>query len=241
MEQQVKRILLLPTFLLTSFAIFANPLPIHKTVIAGRNAIDTVVNNKSLSAKTILTEKLVSFNATYFRNSVNLHWNINAVNYVSHFDIERSIDGTNFEKVGEATRTANSSNDYSFEDNFKASVAKKNDLYYRLRQTDADSKAVYSKVLILRSYNSKSVEAISVTPDPSVNDIEVNVQLKQSSYVVIKVTDKNGNEVMRKSTGAETGDNKFALAGTSKLQAGTYMLEIIVNSNERMNLQLIKS
>jgi methionine-rich copper-binding protein CopC len=96
-------------------------------------------------------------------------------------------------------------------------------------------------VLIVRSYNSKSVEAISVTPDPSVNDIEVNVQLKQSSYVVIKVTNKEGNEIMRRSVQGDNGDNKYALTGTSKLQAGDYTLEIIVNSNERMTLHLIKS
>src|SRR5580704_11021309 len=228
MEQQVKRLLVLQTIFLVSTGIFASPLPHEGISLSSRSIIDTSVNNKVLSAKTILTEKLVSFNATYVRNSVNLHWNINAVNYISHFDIERSIDGINFEKVGEATKTGNPSNDYVFEDNFKASITRKNDLFYRLKQTDADNKPVYSKVLILRSYNSKSVEAISVTPDPSVNDIEVNVQLKQNAYVVMKVKDKDGNEVMRKSTGAEIGNNKFLLTGTSKLKAGNYMLEIIV-------------
>jgi hypothetical protein len=232
MEQHIKRILVLPAIVLISTGAFAKPFYVKE---------DTSVNNHSLSAKTILTEKLVSFNATYVRNSVDLRWNINAVNYSNHFDIERSIDGSNFEKVGEAKQKIASSNEYSFEDNFKPSVARNNDLYYRLKQTDASNKAVYSKVLIVRSYNSKSVKAISVTPDPSVNDIEVNVQLNQSSYVVMKVMNKEGNEIMRKSIEAESGDNKYALTGTSKLQAGDYTLEIIVNSNERMTLKLIKS
>ena len=230
MEQHIKRILVLSTIVLISIGTFAKSFK-----------EDTSVKNHSLSVKTILTEKLVSFNATYGRNSVELHWNINAVNYSNHFDIERSIDGTNFEKVGEAKQTDASPNEYFFEDNFKPSVARNNDLYYRLKQIDADNKAVYSKVLIVRSYNSKSVKAISVTPDPSANDIQVNVQLNQSSYVVMKVVNKEGNEIMRKSIEAESGDNKYALTGTSKLQAGDYTLEIIVNSNERMTLKLIKS
>jgi hypothetical protein len=232
MEQQIKRILVLPAMVLISTGAFAKPFFVNE---------DTSVNNYSLSVKTILTEKLVSFNATYARNSVELHWNINAVNYSNHFDIERSIDGTNFEKVGDAKQSVPSSNEYSFEDNFKPSLARNNDLYYRLKQFDAAGNAVYSKVLIVRSYNSKSVKAISVTPNPSVNDIEVNVQLNQSSYVVMKVMNKEGNEIMRKSIEAESGDNKYALTGTSKLQAGDYTLEIIVNSNERMTLKLIKS
>jgi hypothetical protein len=233
MEQFVKRILVVQAILFATAGAFALPLSYAKN--------DTSVNsNKLISPKIILTEKLVSFNATYVRNAVDLHWNINAVNYSNHFDIERSVDGINFEKVGDAKQIS-SSNEYSFEDNFKASLARNNDLYYRLKQTDANNKSVYSKVLIVRSYNSKSVEAISVTPDPSVNDIEVNVQLKQSSYVVMKVTNKEGNEVMRKSVEGDNGDNKYALSGTSKLQAGDYTLEIIVNSNERMILHLIKS
>jgi hypothetical protein len=232
MEQQIKRILVLSVIVLISTGAFAKPFFAKE---------DTSVNNHSLSAKAILTEKLVSFIATYARNSVELRWNINAVNYSNHFDIERSIDGTNFEKVGEAKQSIASSNEYSFEDNFKPSLARNNDLYYRLKQFDATGNAVYSKVLIVRSYNSKSVKAISVTPNPSVNDIEVNVQLNQSSYVVMKVMNKEGNEIMRKSIEAESGDNKYALTGTSKLQAGDYTLEIIVNSNERMTLKLIKS
>ena len=231
MEQQIKRILVLPAIVLISTGAFAKPFFVNE---------DTSVNNHSLSVKTILTEKLVSFNATYARNSVELYWNINAVNYSNHFDIERSIDGTNFEKVGEAKQNVASSNEYSFEDNFKPSLARNNDLYYRLKQFDAAGNAVFSKVLIVRSYNSKNVKAISVTPNPSVNDIEVNVQLNQSSYVVMKVMNKEGNEIMRKSIEAESGDNKYALTGTSKLQAGDYTLEIIVNSNERMTLKLIK-
>ncbi|HSZ85055.1 MAG TPA: hypothetical protein VK787_03445 [Puia sp.] len=232
MEQYIKRILVVQAILFTTAGAFASPSSYAKN--------DTSVNSKLLSPKIILTEKLVSFNATYVRNAVNLHWNINAVNYSNHFDIERSVDGINFEKVGDAKQNS-SSNEYSFEDNFKASLARNNDLYYRLKQTDANNKSVYSKVLVVRSYNSKSVEAISVTPDPSINDIEVNVQLKQSSYVVMKVTNKEGNEIMRKSVEGAEGDNKYALSGTSKLQAGDYTLEIIVNSNERMTLHLIKS
>jgi hypothetical protein len=55
------------------------------------------------------------------------------------------------------------------------------------------------------------------------------------------VTNKEGNEIMRKSVEGNDGDNKYALKGTSKLQPGDYTLEIMVNSNERMVLHLIKS
>lgn len=232
MEQHIKRMVVVQAMLITSLGVFAKP---------GISIADTSVKNYAFSAKTILTEKLVSFNATYSHNTVDLHWNINAANYANRFDIERSVDGISFEKVGEARQNNAAVNEYSFEDNFKYSLTRNNDLFYRLKQTDADNKSVYSKVLIVRSFNSRSVKAISVTPDPSVNDIGINVQLNQSSYVVMKVVNSMGNEIMRKSVSAEPGDNKYSLDGTNKLQSGDYTLEIIVNSNERMTLKLIKS
>jgi hypothetical protein len=234
MELLVKRTLAMLTFLIVTAAVYAVPMPIKR--------MDTIVtNNTVISAKAILNEKLVSFHATYDRNAVSLHWNINAVNYSNHFDIERSVDGTNYEKIGEARQYDAAPNEYFFEDNFKPSFARNNDIFYRLKQSDAERNAVYSKALIVRSFKSKSVEAISVTPDPSVNDIEVNVQLKQPSFVVMKVTNAAGNEIMRKSERGDDGNNKYALTGTSKLRPGDYTLEIIVNSNERMTLHLIKS
>jgi hypothetical protein len=232
MEQHIKRMVVIQAMLITSIGVFAN----SRTGIS-----DTSINKYSFSSKAILTERLVSFNATYSRNTVALHWNINAVNYANHFDIERSVDGVSFEKVGEAKLNNAAANEYSFEDNFKYSLTRNNDLFYRLKQTDADNKTAYSKVLIVRSFNSKSVKAISVTPDPSVNDIGVNVELNQNSFVVMKVVSSQGKEIMRKSVSAEMGDNKYSLEGTSKLLAGDYTLEIIVNSNERMTLKLIKS
>ena len=90
-------------------------------------------------------------------------------------------------------------------------------------------------------YETHSVASISVTPDPTLNDIQVSVQLKESSYVVIKVTDNSGEEFMRKNDKAGEGTNSYSLEGTNKLKPGTYKLEIIVNSNERMTMQLIKS
>ena len=90
-------------------------------------------------------------------------------------------------------------------------------------------------------YNTKSLASLSVTPDQNVNDILVNVQLKENSYVVMKITDNQGNQVLKKSERAENGLTTYKLDGSSQLEAGRYLLEIIVNSNERLTMQLEKS
>jgi Bacterial Ig domain len=187
---------------------------------------------------------LVSFHAQYRKNAVDIDWNAAIGNNSDHFDIERSLNGNNFETIGQVK--AGDANDaslqeYAFTDKVSSNMVRKNDLYYRLRQVDAGNRVFYSKVLIVRMYQSKSVTAMSVTPDPGINDIQVNVQLKEKSYVVMTVKDNNGSEIIKKSVFGDNGSNMFDIEGTHELLPGEYELEVIVNSNERMTMKLAKS
>ncbi|HEX6181726.1 MAG TPA: T9SS type A sorting domain-containing protein, partial [Chitinophagaceae bacterium] len=92
-----------------------------------------------------------------------------------------------------------------------------------------------------RLFKTQTLKMLSVTPNPVVNDISVQVQLKQNSFVVMKVTNSSGLEVSRKSSRGNEGLNAFTLDGTNKLNPGVYMLEVIINSNERMSIKLVKN
>jgi hypothetical protein len=185
---------------------------------------------------------LTVFQALYRKNAVDISWNTAADNHADRFEVERSLDGNNFEKVGEVKAGAVTPlQEYAFTDNVHEGMARKNDLYYRLRQVDGANRVTYSKVLIVRMYGSKNVMAVSVTPDPGVNDIQVNVQLKEKSFVVMKVSDANGSELIKKTAMGENGSNMYNIEGTDQLQPGTYQLEVIINSNERLTMKLAKS
>jgi hypothetical protein len=184
---------------------------------------------------------LVSFDALYSRKEVAINWNTATDNHSKVFEIERSLDGSYYKKVGEVKAEEGIlEGKYTFNDKMHE-AERKNDLYYRLRQIDGAGRITYSKVLILRSYGSKSVEAVSVTPDPGINDIQVNVQLKEKSFVVMRVTDNNGSELIKQTAMGDLGTNLYNIEGTSQLQPGLYQLEVIINSNERMTMKLAKS
>ena len=185
---------------------------------------------------------LTSFQALYRKNAVDINWNTAADNHNNLFEVERSLDGNNFEKIGEIrVYVASAKEDYVFTDKVHDNMVKKNDLYYRLRQVDAANRVTYSKVLIVRTYGTKSVTAVSVTPDPGVNDIQVNVQLKEKAFVVMRVSDNNGSELIKKTAMGENGANTYNIEGTDQLQPGMYQLEVIINSNERLTMRLAKS
>ncbi|MBS1567681.1 MAG: cadherin-like domain-containing protein, partial [Bacteroidetes bacterium] len=186
---------------------------------------------------------IVDLAAAYNDNIVQVKWTTTFEQNNDRFEIERSTDGITFKTVGTVKGQGNSGvrHDYEFDDEVKRNTVSKNDLYYRLKQVDLDGKATYSKILVVRVYQTKSLQSVSVTPNPAVNDIRVNVQLNENSYIVIKVINSAGTEIMRKAVRGTTGANKFTMDGSSQLQTGVYFLEVIINSNERMMVKLVKS
>jgi hypothetical protein len=202
---------------------------------------DTIANNPSVNSKSItLHGSLAVFNAAYGKNYFELNWNSVTGNF-DHFEIERSLDGQTFEKLGEVKgNDLSTEGQYLFRDHFKAVTARNNDFYYRLKQFEANGNFSYSKVLIARMYNTKSLASLSVTPDPLANDILVNVQLNENSFIMMKVLDESGNPVLKEGRKADSGSSTYSLNETHNLPKGMYTLEITVNSRERLVMKLMK-
>jgi hypothetical protein len=201
---------------------------------------DTISNNTAGSKSLILRGSLSAFHANYGKNYFELNWNTVADNF-DHFEIERSLDGLKYETIGTVENIAVSAEgQYSFRDHFRTSVGLNNDFFYRLKEVEANGNIIYSKVLIARMFNTRSLASLSVTPDPLANDILVNVQLREDSYVVMKVIDKQGNLLLKEAQKAANGANTYTLTGTHNLNPGLYTLEVTVNSKERMVMKLSK-
>jgi hypothetical protein len=201
---------------------------------------DTASNSNS-DKRLILHGSLSAFNAAYNKNYFELNWNTVAGNF-DHFEIERSFDGEKYERIGSVSNLKDISADgqYAFRDHFHYALASKNDFYYRIKQVETNGNIIYSKVLIARMYNTRSLASLSVTPDPLANDILVNVQLNQDSYVMMKVIDEQGNLLLKEGKKAGNGPNVYTLEGTHSLHPGMYTLEVTVNSKEKMIMKLSK-
>lgn len=192
----------------------------------------------------MLPVKLADFRVSVNNsNDVTINWTTTYEQGSDRFEVERSFDGANFEVVGSVKAAGNSfsKKDYAYIDKLSNSVANKKDVYYRLRLIDVNGSMEETKILVLRMFRTQTLKMVSVTPNPVVNDINVQVQLKENSFVVMKVTNSHGAEVARKSSRGNEGSNVFELDGTSKLKPGVYMLEVIINSSERMSIKLIKN
>jgi hypothetical protein len=208
--------------------------------LSSKKIPDTTSNSATNSKSLILRGSLSVFNAAYGRNYFELNWSTVAGEF-DYYVVERSLDGQNYEAIGTVkNEAAIQDGQFNFRDHFRTSVALNNDFYYRLKQVEANGNSIYSKVLIARMFNTRSLASLSVTPDPLANDILVNVQLNEDSYVMMKVSDAQGNLLLKEGQKAGNGANSYTLEGTHSLRPGLYTLEVVVNSKERMIMKLSK-
>ncbi len=187
--------------------------------------------------------KLVKFNGSYKSNGqVELAWNTEADSETRKFEVERSTDGRSWESAGIilAKQSVSNGADYTYIDKVGKNTALKKDIYYRLRQTDQQGEITTSNPMIVRVYNTRSLTMICVAPNPSKREIAVNVQLQEPSMVTTRVYDRSQNTVLHSTVEADEGVNNIVVEGSRDLIPGNYVLEVIVNSKERMLVKLTK-
>ncbi len=104
----------------------------------------SLTNIVSFTKSVVVPVTWLSFNATLKNMVVQLDWKTSSETNSSHFDIERSINGFSYEKIGEV-KAAGNSNTVSYYD-FTDRLPVKGMNYYRLKQVDLDGKYSYSEI-----------------------------------------------------------------------------------------------
>lgn len=133
-----------------------------------------------------LPVKLTSFTAEQANQNVVLNW-VTAVEINNNgFEVEKSFDGKNFEKIAfvKGNGTSSHINKYQFVD---AIAGKQISTYYRLKQVDFDGEFSYSDVVKISNENQLDVV---VGPNPFSNEIKVTSTQNIHAIEVIDVTGK---------------------------------------------------
>ncbi len=171
----------------------------------------------------ILPLTLINFTAVYEDQTIKLAWQTAQEMNTNYFDIERSIDGINFFKMGMVTAKGNDNSvaNYSFPDN---AIPYRNPqqqmVNYRLKIVDKDGQFRYSKVV---SVNFTSSSSIAIYPNPAKNILQIE-GLNSSAPSTISIVNISGNIV--KQVTVENNNYRFDVG---RLAAGTYHVRIEKN------------
>ena len=192
------------------------------------NAPGTVCGNLSNNSivVTVLTLAPVQFTkleALRSNYTVQLKWGTVSEQNASHFEIERSENGVDFQTVIGKVQAKGNSNElqhYSLMD--LSPLATWN--YYRVKQYDLDGKVLLSNVA--RVMMQAEGKPIVLFPNPVHSTLTVEYTSQQVMPVELHLYDNKGSKVGSWKYTANTGTNRFTLP-VRKLVAGQYTLQLV--------------
>lgn len=175
----------------------------------------------------LLPVELLSFDAAKKDTSVMLQWATASESNNDYFEIERSLNSSNWQPVGRIAGQGRSSSYqfYEWEDETAAEFAKSENasrqmIYYRLKQVDFNKKYGYSDIRQVRFENAAALN-FSIYPNPVSNNAKINFTSPGDSVIDVKIIDTNGKMVLA----SRVSNKNFKDFDLRNLKSGAYFIE----------------
>jgi hypothetical protein len=170
------------------------------------------------------------------RDDVKLNWQTSNENNSSYFNIEKSINGHDFNAVGSINAKGTASS-YQYSDN--NAFTGQSILYYRLKMVDKDGKFAYSPILTAKK--NEKAGAIRVYPTIATSSQIFNAEIssdRQQNFTVQFIT-VSGQTISKLAGTVQRGKNLIALKPTTALPTGQlYVLFIGENFVQTVPVQI---
>ena len=183
----------------------------------------------------VLPIKLLSFTGKLQNENVKLNWSTSFEQNSRGFEIEKSLDGINFRKIGfvAAAGNSNATRSYSFIDPQRAVEFN----YYRLKLVDIDNKFDYSAVVLVK--NTFGKQDVYLAGNPITNNINIQFAKTPNGKVAVSIYDMKGSRVYEVMYNNYT-QTSLQINTTNKLLAhGVYSIKVEM-SGKIYNLKAIK-
>jgi hypothetical protein len=183
----------------------------------------------------ILPVTFTKLTGVYSNGISKLSWATMSEQNFSHFEVEHSTDGVNFNYVGKVNGTnTNNRVDYTFD--HKQPVAGAN--YYRVKIVDRDGRFVYSNVVLL-NVSVKGINITAVYPSPFIDRINISVVAEKAGDLTISLFDNAGKLVLSQQENVARGTSVLTVNNLAKLARGGYVIEVRTGDTV-LTKQLIK-
>ena len=182
----------------------------------------------SLNACLILPISLSNFSYSIIDKKINLHWETTSEANSSQFIVERSLNGVDFQAIGNVPAAGNSSTfkQYSLTDNAPNYIN-----HYRIKQVDLDGRFTYSKILYVKVEKASPLQIFD-------NANSTNLQYQVSpgfNGSNLKIYDMTGRKIY--STNTKEGVQLIDISGWSP---GKYLIRLLAYNGQVYSHQFIK-
>ena len=165
-----------------------------------------------------------------------LNWSTAKENNSQVFIVEKSIDGADYQVIGEieALGNSNEENGYRFLD---VGVNDKK-AYYRLRQVDTDGTASFSQTILLKKQMDNNFMVLAMSNTVTNNTFTISIDSTIDEEIHYSVKTKNGETVVESKQELFFGINELTI-NVEDEEEGTYFVYLSVK-NEREQLVIRK-
>lgn len=209
---------------------------------AGHDGFASPSEFNVVSAIVILPIELLDIKATGIFDHIDVIWNVATESNVSHYELERSETGYNFEFITskQAVGTTTQLQTYAYSD---YDVRYFQDYYYRVKAFDNDGDISYTPIVMANIKNANggfSQEMVSIYPNPSSEDFSISIYSEESRELTMTVYSSIGQTVQVRSTLLQEGNTVMSV-NSSEWASGVYHIELVdVGSGQRVNKKFIK-
>ena len=141
-----------------------------------------------------LPVELTAFTATAKNLDAVLAWTTASEKNSAYFDVERSLNGTDFVKIDQVLAQGTSTRAIDYTGLDAGIGAKATAAYYRLKQVDLDGTSSYSPVRTVRF--SKVVPVITLYPNPATSATQLDLTALPTGSYQVSVLDATGRVVL---------------------------------------------
>jgi len=173
------------------FTDSSNPATVQYAQLG--NEQNAALNTTSTQSSTTLPVELVDFTAEAGNNFVTLNWTTASELNNFGFEVEKSTDGVNFEKIGFVPGNGTTDNEITYTYTDEGLSAGK--FYYRLKQVDYDGNFEYSGVVTAVVEVPSSFNLNQNYPNPANPTTTISFDIKEKGHVELIVTNVLGQVV----------------------------------------------
>ena len=181
---------------------------------------------------------LTSFTASLLADKkVKVAWSTSMEYNSKSFEIERSGDGVKFRTVATKSANGNSTSKINYDINDNIADVTSPIVYYRLKQIDVDGKSAFSRIVPVKL--KKSLGDFTVSPNPFINNLNINIMWEKNESTVVKLYNVNGAEVISKTVTMIKGYNYVTIDDLSRVPSGSYIVQFMT-AGGRIFKQIVK-
>lgn len=144
---------------------------------------------------------------------------------VKTYEIERSIDGINYQRIKTLSPSKNEQGNYNFIDaNVLDNFSNVNQFFYRLKAVELSGKSSYERIATIKT---EGFQKISVINNPVRNDINLLLASQPKGKVTLRLFDIAGRLLISKEI--QSAGNQIKINTSSIPSKEVYFLETIID------------